>query len=110
MLTEDQLQLLRHVIQQQREEYMHDMNGDGGAGTGATAHMLRLGGKRDPLKGFMGVRGKRPMERLGGWEMHDAADEQLKRAAGVVPAMGFVGMRGKKWTKPKTSAEETDSD
>lgn len=100
MLTEGQMQQLRQFILQQREEYLQDMMADGGLGGGGGSHMLRMGGKRDPLKGFMGVRGKRLLERLAFME------DQLKHSdAG--PTMGFVGMRGKKWTKPSdTSAED----
>lgn len=102
MLTEAQLQQLRQFIQQQRDEYLQEMLSEGGA----TAHSLRLGGKRDPLKGFMGVRGKRILERLAGLELN--VEDQQKRS-GAAPTMGFVGMRGKKWVKPETSSEESEN-
>lgn len=100
MLTEAQLQQLRQFIQQQREEYLQETISEGG---GATPHMLmRLGGKRVPLKGFMGVRGKRIQERLAGMGIN--SDDYAGRYAG--PNMGFVGMRGKKWALPELSADE----
>lgn len=102
-LTEAQLQQLRHYIQQQREEYLQEMMLEGGA---TPQMLLRLGAKRDPLKGFMGVRGKRILERLVGMGL--TGEDQSKRSD-VIPAMGFVGMRGKKWFKPKSSTEEAEN-
>lgn len=99
-LTEAQLQQLRQFIQQQRDEYFQEINVEGGA----TPHMLRADGKRDPLKGFLASRGKRILKQLNG--MGVGGEEQVKRS-GILPTMGFVGMRGKKWANPRSTSEET---
>lgn len=99
VLTDAQWQVLRQIIQQQREEYLQELLAEGGE---AAAALLRAGAKRDPLKGFLGVRGKRLLERLAGLGL--SGEDQLKRTA-AAPTMGFVGMRGKKWIK-SNSAED----
>lgn len=91
-VSDAQIQHIRQWLQHHRDDMLH--GGDGGdVGDVGGVGVLRAGTKRDPARGFMGVRGKRLLERLV--DLSYFGEDSLKRTD--TPSMGFVGMRGKKW-------------